>query len=224
MTAIIDKNGNLKTTAATPVAVVDGGTGQTSYTNGQLLIGNTTGNTLTKASLTAGTNIAVTNGAGSITVGITGQIPVANGGTAVAVIPKFSAYLGSAQNVSTSTYTKINFNGENFDTNGNYDNATNYRFTPTVAGKYLVTTFLVMLTAAATYTQRILLYKNGAENQKAEYVVGWIGGAAYTINLTTIVDMNGSTDYLEVYAWQNSGSTQQVNGAVDTMFAASLLV
>ena len=45
-----------------------GGTGQTSYTNGQLLIGNTTGNTLTKATLTAGTNVSITNGAGSITI------------------------------------------------------------------------------------------------------------------------------------------------------------
>jgi hypothetical protein len=48
--------------------VANGGTGQTSYTNGQLLIGNTTGNTLTKATLTAGTGITITNGAGSITV------------------------------------------------------------------------------------------------------------------------------------------------------------
>jgi len=48
--------------------VVNGGTGQTSYTNGQLLIGNTTGNTLTKSTLTAGTAISITNGAGSITI------------------------------------------------------------------------------------------------------------------------------------------------------------
>ena len=53
---------------ATTIAVDKGGTGQTSYTNGQLLIGNTTGNTLTKATLTQGTGIVVTNGAGSITV------------------------------------------------------------------------------------------------------------------------------------------------------------
>ena len=50
------------------VAVDQGGTGLTSYTNGQLLIGNTTGNTLTKATLTAGTNVTITEGAGSITI------------------------------------------------------------------------------------------------------------------------------------------------------------
>jgi hypothetical protein len=56
----------------TPISVVQGGTGQTTYTNGQLLIGNTTGNTLTKATLTAGTGITVTNGTGSITITNTG--------------------------------------------------------------------------------------------------------------------------------------------------------
>jgi hypothetical protein len=51
------------------LAVASGGTGQTTYTNGQLLIGNTTGNTLAKATLTGTANqVVVTNGAGSITL------------------------------------------------------------------------------------------------------------------------------------------------------------
>ena len=54
------------------VAVANGGTGQTSYTDGQILIGNTTGNTLAKATLTAGTNVTITNGPGSITIASTG--------------------------------------------------------------------------------------------------------------------------------------------------------
>ena len=67
----------------TTVAVDQGGTGQTSYTNGQLLIGNTTGNTLTKATLTAGSNITITEGAGSISIAATsGGDPA---GTAVAM-------------------------------------------------------------------------------------------------------------------------------------------
>jgi hypothetical protein len=59
-------------TLAGTLAVTNGGTGQTTYTNGQLLIGNTTGNTLTKATLTAGTGIAITNGSGSITISASG--------------------------------------------------------------------------------------------------------------------------------------------------------
>ena len=57
-------------TVAGTLAVANGGTGQTSYTDGQLLIGNTTGNTLTKATLTAGSGVSITNGAGSITIAI----------------------------------------------------------------------------------------------------------------------------------------------------------
>jgi hypothetical protein len=55
-----------------PLPVDSGGTGQSTFTNGQLLIGNTTGNTLAKATLTAGANITITNGAGSITIAVSG--------------------------------------------------------------------------------------------------------------------------------------------------------
>ena len=57
-------------TGTLPVA--NGGTGETSYTDGQLLIGNSTGNTLTKASLTAGSGVTITPGAGSIQIAFTG--------------------------------------------------------------------------------------------------------------------------------------------------------
>jgi len=72
-----DGTGDITVTAAgstlsDTVTVAKGGTGQTSYTNGQLLIGNTTGNTLAKATLTAGSGISVTNGAGAITIAATG--------------------------------------------------------------------------------------------------------------------------------------------------------
>ena len=60
------------TTTLGTVAVNKGGTGQTTYTDGELLIGNTTGNTLTKATLTAGSGISVTNGSGAITIASTG--------------------------------------------------------------------------------------------------------------------------------------------------------
>ena len=56
------------TWSASTIAVNKGGTGQTSYTDGQLLIGNTSGNTLSKATLTAGSNITITNGNGSIEI------------------------------------------------------------------------------------------------------------------------------------------------------------
>ena len=68
------------TWSASTIAVNKGGTGQTSYTNGQLLIGNSTGNTLTKATLTAGANITITNSAGGITIAAAAGEPVAGDG------------------------------------------------------------------------------------------------------------------------------------------------
>jgi hypothetical protein len=59
-------------TFASSLAVANGGTGQTSYTDGQLLIGNSTGNTLAKSTLTAGSGISITNGSGTITIAATG--------------------------------------------------------------------------------------------------------------------------------------------------------
>lgn len=73
-------------TGTLPVA--NGGTGQTSYTDGQLLIGNTTGNTLAKATLTAGSGVSISNGAGSITISATGL-----GGTVTSVAQTFTGGL-----------------------------------------------------------------------------------------------------------------------------------
>lgn len=69
---VTDSAGKVLSAALNTVGVAQGGTGQTSYTNGQLLIGNTTGNTLTKATLTAGSGITITNGTGSITIAASG--------------------------------------------------------------------------------------------------------------------------------------------------------
>lgn len=62
------------------LAVANGGTGQSSYTDGQLLIGNSVGNTLSKATLTAGSGVSISNGNGSITISATGT-----GGTVTSV-------------------------------------------------------------------------------------------------------------------------------------------
>jgi hypothetical protein len=84
------------------LVVGSGGTGQTTYTDGQLLIGNTTGNTLTKSTLTAGSGVTITNGGGSITIaatgsggtvtGVTATSPVASSGGAAPVISLDAGY------------------------------------------------------------------------------------------------------------------------------------
>jgi len=80
----------------TPLSVAQGGSGQSSFTNGQLLIGNTTGNTLTKTSLTAGSGITITPGTGSITIAATGS-----GGTVTSI----TAGTGLTGGTITSTGT-----------------------------------------------------------------------------------------------------------------------
>lgn len=82
------------TTGTLPVA--NGGTGQTSFTDGQLLIGNSSGNTLSKASLTAGSNISITNGAGSITISGTGATVPAAGTLGRGLYDNGSAWTASA--------------------------------------------------------------------------------------------------------------------------------
>jgi hypothetical protein len=81
------------------LAVANGGTGQTSFTDGQLLIGNSTGNTLTKASLTAGSGVTITPGAGSIQIAFTG--PGSGSVTSASVV----SANGFAGTVATATST-----------------------------------------------------------------------------------------------------------------------
>ena len=124
------------TWSASTIAVNRGGTGQTTYTNGQLLIGNTTGNTLTKAALTAGDNVSITNGAGSITIAADavnlGYTTGSSVGTVTsstgtsAVIP--SATISIAGLVTTTTQT---FAGAKTFNNGIVGNVTGNASTAT---------------------------------------------------------------------------------------------
>lgn len=75
------------------LSVANGGTGQSTFTNGQLLIGNTTGNTLTKATLTAGSGITITNGNGSITIAAAGGSGTVT--SVAATVPAFLTVTGS---------------------------------------------------------------------------------------------------------------------------------
>ena len=61
----------LSTGVTGTLPVANGGTGQSSFTDGQLMIGNTSTGLLSKSTLTAGSNITITNGNGSITIAST---------------------------------------------------------------------------------------------------------------------------------------------------------
>ena len=74
----------------------------------------------------------------SLTIGSSGDTVALTSGVKQSnmMYPAFEAFLSSNQTVTDNTTTKIQFNSEVFDTDNCYDNSTNYRFTPTVAGKY----------------------------------------------------------------------------------------
>lgn len=139
-----------------------------------------------------------------------------NSGTMAGNGPAFSAYQSSAQTLSSSTNTKIQYQTERFDTNSNYDNTTNYRFTPTVAGYYQVNASLgVGASPTGVYTQ---IFKNGSLYEGSYDA----GHTTLTSTVSSLVYLNGSTDYIEIYG--NFG-TGQVTAALSsqTWFNAVLV-
>jgi hypothetical protein len=102
----------LTTHVSGTLPVANGGTGQTTYTDGQLLIGNSTGNTLTKASLTAGTGISITPGSGSISIAstVTAGLTITNDTTtATALYPTFTSATSGSITGASVTSTKLTF-------------------------------------------------------------------------------------------------------------------
>jgi hypothetical protein len=89
-------------TLAGTLTPTNGGTGQSSYTNGQLLIGNSNGNTLTKALLTQGTGVTITNGNGSITISATGSGGTVTSVNPISVTASGSTFTSTVTNASTT--------------------------------------------------------------------------------------------------------------------------
>jgi hypothetical protein len=130
--------------------------------------------------------------------------------------PAFSAYLASNQTISANTWTKVTINTEEFDTASCYDNSTNYRFTPTVAGYYQVNAATNPSGATASY---VAIYKNGTQF-KSGY--GSSSGASlYGCPVSALIYLNGSTDYIEFYAQQSNTTIN--SGIPNTYFQASMV-
>jgi hypothetical protein len=140
----------------------------------------------------------ITTSSGSGTITIPDAVTVSSASLSNA--PAFEAYLSSNQTFSDASYTKVNFNTEIYDTNSDYDNSSNYRFTPTVAGKYLVYSTLVMFAGGSTEA-RLAIYKNGSIYKQcdADYDNGT--EATNVISTSTAIDFNGSSDYVEIYGY-----------------------
>jgi hypothetical protein len=119
--------------------------------------------------------------------------------------PAFSAYGSAGTSVPDATYTKITYDVEDFDTNGNFASS---RFTPTVAGYYQINASSRFGSMSASQCI-FLIYKNGG---------AYIRGASSSISsgfvypsVSGLVYCNGTSDYIEIYGYQNSGSTQSTD-------------
>ena len=155
------------------------------------------------------------NGTSTLTLGSSNAGTIALGSGDVQsnmLYPAFFSYMSGDQNISNNTATKVSFNTEDFDTNSMYDASTNYRFTPTIAGKYFVYACLTIKhNAYVGYATQLYIRKNGAD-----YIIDRASTAndvlyELTMHGSGVIDFNGSSDYVEVFGLseRHSGSAQQ---------------
>jgi len=180
-----------------------------------LSIGTPSDNTVSLAKLTAtGTKDATTFLRGDNTFA-----------SATGTVPAFNVWKNTSQTITTNTETKITFSDEEFDTNSNFASST---FTPTVAGYYQINASANITNQSVTFERAmIIIYKNGSAYKRSS----WHGTSGSTpindVNLciSTVVQMNGTTDYIEIYARQTGGGTPEIGGNADkrTSFSGCLL-
>ena len=144
--------------------------------------------------------------------------------------PMFLAYLSSDTAVTNNAQTKVQCDTELFDTAGNYDNSTNFRFTPTVAGKYYVFGNISYYATGQSNLQWVLnrIWKNGTSSTSSTHMYqGYTDhrnnyGDAGNSYVGGIFDMNGSSDYIELYSYPSftSGTPTASAGTSGSYFGA----
>ena len=171
--------------------------------------------------------------AGDTSGTITLQAPAVSGSTTLTLpaatgtvmvsgnMPAFSYYLGAGQTISTATDTKIQFATKIFDTNNYYDATTNYRFTPLIAGYYQITVCVRDGSSAITGSIRVNIWKNGGAVSTFISANSSNGASAIT---TQLIYMNGSTDYVEGYIYQNSGANMSLQTNAQYNYICGVLV
>jgi len=129
----------------------------------------------------------------------TGTI-ITTGSTFAGTGPSFSSYKSSAQTPTSATFTKVTFENEEWDTNSNFASS---RFTPTVAGYYLINSNLSF--GLNTGVCLASIYKNGSEHRRG-LQLSVASAGAYVASVSALVYLNGSTDYVEIYIYLASAT------------------
>ena len=163
----------------------------------------------------------ITLGNGSTTKVRMGNGDVIYGGA----MPAFSARASATQSIADNTATTIAFNTEIFDTNSNYDTGT-YRFTPTVAGYYQFNAHVQSGGSANTEVWFCNIKQNGTEvliGSNGQTKFASVGSCS---NVSGILYMNGSSDYVESVIYQRSGGgalSTQADSIATSNFSGSLV-
>jgi hypothetical protein len=135
-------------------------------------------------------------------------------------MPAFSAYLGSNQTPSNATYTKVQINTEVFDTASCFDTST-YRFTPNVAGYYQIQA-ASRISGTGVSTDVWAIYKNGGN--VAELNIATSPASFDNRVVSSLISMNGTTDYVEFYCYINAASGQTFNAGSNVTWFQGFLV
>lgn len=127
--------------------------------------------------------------------------------------PAFIASASASTSLTSVVDTKVLFGNEQLDTAGCYDPVLS-RFTPNVPGLYW---FAAAVRVTATATSLVMyLYKNGAQHRE-------MGVTAQGVNQNTtggtLVQMNGTTDYVELYINQGAATQNTTNNGIVTWFS-----
>lgn len=140
---------------------------------------------------------------------------LANSGT------KIRAYRAtSVQAITTDTWTKVQLNAETFDINSEFDIATNYRFTATKAGYYLVSGALKYQSVAAKLPFHIAFYKNGTVYSQIRTFSATDAGDDEGIGLSDVIYL-AVGGYVELYTWHYMGGpTKNIMNGSDITFLA----
>ncbi len=142
------------------------------------------------------------------------SVSALGGGASPTNVPAFRAHRNNVdQTITASTATKVLFTTEDFDTYNNFSTGTS-RFTPTVAGYYIIngSTYCTSSTSC-----RVYIYQNGLPTTQSAVE----NGSTIIINTSAILYFNGSSDYVELYAY--SGGTTLSGLPRQTYFTGSLL-
>ena len=133
----------------------------------------------------------------------------------------FIAKMNSGYITSNNTDGEIVFQNEVYDPDSRYNNS-NGRFTPNVAGYYFIDASLQFSTNSANNNFESTIWKNGTEQFK-NTMRNPASNSDIHCKVSGIVSVNGSSDYISIAAWQNSGGNITINPGNGSYFMGYFL-